>query len=149
MLEEALAVSGESEKASVVSKEIEKELFRIYNGISKDYKAKCRSLFLNLKDEKNPSLREKVYNGEISAAQLCTMSVQELASKELNEQRKKLADEATKRTMIARNECTTDQFRCSRCYKRECTYTELQTRSADEPMTVFVCCINCGHRWKM
>jgi len=104
---------------------------------------------LNLKDEKNPSLRERVNNGEISAAQLCNMSVQELASKELNEQRKKLADEATKRSMIAKNEATTDQFRCSRCNKRECSYSQLQTRSADEPMTVFVCCINCGHRWKM
>jgi len=52
MIEEALILTGESEKASVVAKEIEQELFKLYNGVSKDYKAKCRSLFLNLKDEK-------------------------------------------------------------------------------------------------
>ena len=30
----------------------------------------------------------------------------------------------------------------------KCTYYQLQTRSADEPMTTFVTCINCGNRWK-
>jgi DNA-directed RNA polymerase subunit M/transcription elongation factor TFIIS len=41
----------------------------------------------------------------------------------------------------------TDMFRCSRCKKRECTYYELQTRSADEPMTQFIRCLNCGKQW--
>ena len=30
----------------------------------------------------------------------------------------------------------------------QCSYYQLQTRSADEPMTTFVTCINCGARWK-
>lgn len=42
----------------------------------------------------------------------------------------------------------TDQFKCSRCYKRQCTYYEMQTRSADEPMTIFVRCLNCGKQWR-
>ena len=42
----------------------------------------------------------------------------------------------------------TDMFTCSKCKKNKCTYFELQTRSADEPMTTFVTCIECGHRWK-
>jgi transcription elongation factor S-II len=29
-----------------------------------------------------------------------------------------------------------------------CTYYQLQTRSADEPMTTFVTCVNCDNRWK-
>lgn len=48
-----------------------------------------------------------------------------------------------------RKAATTDQFKCGRCKKRECIYRELQLRSADEPMTVFVTCTNCGNRWKM
>ena len=43
----------------------------------------------------------------------------------------------------------TDQFKCARCKKRECTYHEVQTRSADEPMDLRIYCINCGHRWKI
>lgn len=42
----------------------------------------------------------------------------------------------------------TEMFRCSRCGKRQCTYYELQTRSADEPMTQFVRCLNCGKQWR-
>ena len=34
------------------------------------------------------------------------------------------------------------------CGKNKCTYYELQTRSADEPMTTFVSCLNCGNHWK-
>lgn len=48
-----------------------------------------------------------------------------------------------------RQAAITDQFKCGRCKKRECIYRELQLRSADEPMTVFVTCTNCGNRWKM
>ena len=43
----------------------------------------------------------------------------------------------------------TDSFKCGKCKKRECIYQELQLRSADEPMTIFITCLNCGHRWKI
>ena len=42
----------------------------------------------------------------------------------------------------------TDRFRCSRCQKKMTTYYEMQTRSADEPMTIFINCMNCGKQWK-
>ena len=43
---------------------------------------------------------------------------------------------------------STDKFKCGKCKSKECTYYQLQTRSADEPMTTFVTCITCGNRWK-
>jgi DNA-directed RNA polymerase subunit M/transcription elongation factor TFIIS len=42
----------------------------------------------------------------------------------------------------------TDLFTCYKCKKNKCTYYELQTRSADEPSTTFVTCLNCGNKWK-
>ena len=39
-------------------------------------------------------------------------------------------------------------FTCGRCKSIKTTSTQKQTRSADEPMTVFVLCLNCGNRWK-
>ena len=42
----------------------------------------------------------------------------------------------------------TDTFTCRKCKKNQCTYYQMQTRSADEPMTTFVTCIPCGNRWK-
>jgi len=44
-------------------------------------------------------------------------------------------------------EASTDNFTC-RCKSKKCTYFQLQTRSADEPMTTFVTCLDCGNRWK-
>lgn len=41
----------------------------------------------------------------------------------------------------------TDRWQCNSCKMRKCTFYELQTRSADEPMTLFIHCLNCGKRW--
>jgi transcription elongation factor S-II len=41
-----------------------------------------------------------------------------------------------------------NMFKCGRCKKNNCTYFQLQTRSADEPMTTFVTCLECNNRWK-
>jgi len=42
----------------------------------------------------------------------------------------------------------TSMFKCGKCKKNNCTYYQMQTRSADEPMTTFVTCLNCSKRWK-
>jgi transcription elongation factor S-II len=39
-------------------------------------------------------------------------------------------------------------YKCNRCGSDDTEDREKQTRSADEPMTVFVSCRNCGHKWK-
>ena len=39
-------------------------------------------------------------------------------------------------------------FKCKQCNSWDTTYTQKQTRSADEPMTTFVLCLKCGNRWK-
>lgn len=40
-------------------------------------------------------------------------------------------------------------FQCKKCKSRKTTYYSLQTRSADEPMTNFITCVECTNRWKM
>ena len=40
-------------------------------------------------------------------------------------------------------------FKCKKCGSRKTTYYSLQTRSADEPMTNYVTCVQCKNRWKM
>lgn len=46
-------------------------------------------------------------------------------------------------------EAMTDQFKCKKCHKRECVYYEQQMRSCDEPMSLFITCLTCGHRWRI
>ena len=113
------------------------------------YREKIRSLFLNLRDTANPMLRIHVLQGGIDAHALCTMSAEELKSKErLAEDRKLQEANLFAARGAAPQEAETDQFKCGKCKKRKCRYYQMQTRSADEPMTTFVTCVNCGNKWK-
>ena len=45
-------------------------------------------------------------------------------------------------------ESMTDRYKCRKCGSRKCSYYEVQTRSADEPMTQFITCLKCNTRWR-
>ncbi|KAG6547195.1 hypothetical protein Mapa_011447 [Marchantia paleacea] len=119
-------------------------------GLSKDAnKTKYRSIMFNLKDANNPDLRRRVLLGEIEPEQLMTMSVDDMASDQRKAENKKIKDKALfecERGLKAA--ASTDQFKCGKCKQRKCTYFQMQTRSADEPMTTFVTCVNCNNHWK-
>lgn len=117
--------------------------------VNADYRAKVRSLTLNLKDKKNPALRANVVSGSIASDQLVTMSAEEMASEEQKAERNALQMQNLFNAKGAEaQEAETDAFECGKCKKRKCRYYQKQTRSADEPMTTFVQCTNCGNRWK-
>jgi DNA-directed RNA polymerase subunit M/transcription elongation factor TFIIS len=48
----------------------------------------------------------------------------------------------------ANDEDYTGQFKCGKCKSVKTTYYQMQTRSADEPMTTYVTCKSCNNRWK-
>lgn len=58
------------------AEKIELTLFEDYGGVTDGYKNKVRSLILNLKNKRNPGLRESVVSGELSIKELCTMSIE-------------------------------------------------------------------------
>ncbi|CBI20933.3 unnamed protein product, partial [Vitis vinifera] len=84
--------------------EIEAELFKLFGGVNKKYKEKGRSLLFNLKDRNNPELRERVVAGEISPERLCSMTAEELASKELSEWRIAKAEELAQMVVLPDSE---------------------------------------------
>jgi DNA-directed RNA polymerase subunit M/transcription elongation factor TFIIS len=57
-----------------------------------------------------------------------------------------------KELIIEKNKTDNDdyegQFKCRKCGSKKTDYYQLQTRSADEPMTTYVTCKACGNRWK-
>ena len=64
--------------------------------------------------------------------------------------RKQLTKDAIRDAQLATSGGTnTSLLKCMKCRKSNCTYNQAQTRSADEPMTTFVYCNNCGNRWKV
>ena len=46
------------------------------------------------------------------------------------------------------NLAATDNYKCRKCKERRCKVTQLQLRSADEPMTNIVECLVCGFTFK-
>ncbi|KAG4302145.1 hypothetical protein PCK1_001417 [Pneumocystis canis] len=113
------------------------------------YRQKMRSLLLNLKDKNNPGLRKNVINGELSVPRLCTMTPQEMASKERREEDKKIEEMNLFKAQGAKPvKAVTDLFQCGKCRQRKVSYYQMQTRSADEPMTTFCECQICDNRWK-
>lgn len=108
------------------------------------YIEKLRTLIINLKDN---DLLANILSKELKAHEFVYMSHQELRP-ELWErliEEKKIKDENKYTPKI---EASTDNFICGKCKSKKCTYYQLQTRSADEPMTTFVTCLDCGNRFK-
>uniref|UniRef100_A0A8C6SS60 Transcription elongation factor A (SII), 3 n=1 Tax=Neogobius melanostomus TaxID=47308 RepID=A0A8C6SS60_9GOBI len=93
--------------------------------------------------------RVNVLARSIELSRIATMTSEEMASDELKQLRNVLTQEAIREHQMAKTSGTsTDMLQCSKCRKKNCTYNQVQTRSADEPMTTFVLCNECGNRWK-
>jgi len=105
------------------------------------YKNRLRSICFNMK---------QVYSGLISnlytCADLSLMTHQQIHPEHWDVLiKKKIERDDSKYSSTSRG--NTDDFTC-RCGSKECFAYQLQTRSADEPMTTFVTCTKCGKRWK-
>uniref|UniRef100_H3DR55 Transcription elongation factor A (SII), 3 n=1 Tax=Tetraodon nigroviridis TaxID=99883 RepID=H3DR55_TETNG len=130
--------------------EIEDHILLEIKATDMKYKNRVRSRISNLKDPKNPGLRKNVLAGTIALSRIASMSAEEMASDELKQLRNTLTQEAIREHQMAKTGgTTTDLLQCGKCKKKNCTYNQqVQTRSADEPMTTFVLCNECGNRWK-
>ncbi|XP_070315006.1 transcription elongation factor A protein 3 isoform X1 [Odocoileus virginianus] len=132
-----------------MASEIEDHIYQELKSTDMKYRNRVRSRISNLKDPRNPGLRRNVLSGAISAGLIAKMTAEEMASDELRELRNAMTQEAIREHQMAKTGgTTTDLFQCSKCRKKNCTYNQVQTRSADEPMTTFVLCNECGNRWK-
>jgi transcription elongation factor S-II len=109
------------------------------------YKDRLRSIYINM--QKSPILREQLISGEILPQNMAFMTHQEYNParwKELIE--KKMKRDASKYTDNI--QASTNMYTCKKCKSSRCTYYEMQTRSADEPATIFVTCLDCGKHWR-
>ena len=108
------------------------------------YINKLKVILFNLK---NPIILEKIKTKEILSKDIAFLTHLELLPEKWND---KLREKELRieNKFFPKIEASTDNFTCGKCKSTACTYYQLQTRSADEPMTTFVTCTNCGKRWK-
>ena len=114
------------------------------------YMNKCISIYSNLSKGsyiQNNYLLKNILEKKIDPESVANLSVYDIFPdnwKDLMDKKSKMDELKYK----LKPEAMTDQFKCRKCYSRSCSYYEVQTRSADEPMTQFITCLDCKNRWK-
>lgn len=109
------------------------------------YTDRFKSLWSNLKN--NQCLCNKIKNNEIDSNDVGSLTHQQMNPEgwaKLIEMKIERDNNNVKDNIDGASK----EFKCSRCKKRDTTYYQVQTRSADEPMTTFVTCLHCGNNWK-
>lgn len=133
----------------ILAGRIEECIYQEFKGTDNKYKNRLRSRVSNLGDVKNPYLRLNVLRGDIAPEKIARMTAEEMASDELKKEREKYTKEAINdHQMTLTSGTKTSEIKCPACKKFNVTYNQVQTRSADEPMTTFCYCNECGKRWK-
>jgi transcription elongation factor S-II len=108
------------------------------------YLQRLKTILYNIENE---DIKQKIINKNLTPQEFVFMNHQEMRPDKWNVliEKKKIIDENKYTPKI---EASTDDFTCYKCKSKKCTFYQLQTRSADEPMTTFVTCLNCSSRWK-
>lgn len=150
---------------SIKSRNIEKSIYNYIVKLSKNkniqrtwgndifrnlYLSKVRSIYSNLKSDsyiKNKNFLTLVQNDKIDIKNIANMSVYDIFPENWKETLE-LKSKKDKLKYELKPEAMTDAFKCRKCGSRSTSYYEVQTRSADEPMTQFITCLNCNNRWK-
>jgi DNA-directed RNA polymerase subunit M/transcription elongation factor TFIIS len=106
------------------------------------YKTKLNEILRCLNSE-NTFLINALLKNEITIEDLPYIKPQTLYKKQWDKTVTRLEHIEFKKNNMA----TTDSYECRKCKQRKCHLHQLQTRSADEPMTTFVTCAVCGNKW--
>jgi transcription elongation factor S-II len=108
------------------------------------YLDKFKTIYFTLK---NDVIRNKILNEQFLAKDIAYKTHQDFNPEQWE---KMMEDRKTRleNKYFPKVEASTDNFQCRKCKKNKCTYYQAQTRSADEPMTTFVTCLECGNQWR-
>lgn len=116
------------------------------------YKQRWLCLWYNLSHPDNDILRGDIRNGKLKTSAIASLPAEKLWPggpwcSALQESREREARKLSC-NKDALGEGYEGAFKCNKCKSKRTTYYQLQTRSADEPMTTFVTCHNCDKHWK-
>ena len=107
------------------------------------YRSRVIDLYNNLDPNNeriaNKTLRPAIINGDLEAYYVPFMTPQQMHPARWAKELEKIR--TIEETRNAKK--VTDIYKCKNCGQRQSTTTQMQTRSADEPATIFVTCLVC------
>ena len=107
------------------------------------------SVIINIDPESyvnNELLLRRLMNQEMLPHTLAFMKPEELFPERWDVFLKQQAIEKAKEDYVPTGYYT--QYKCGKCGACKTSITEVQIRSADEPMTQFITCLVCKHKWR-
>lgn len=116
------------------------------------YRSRAISIYENLLGaqsyvQNKENWKEKIVNGEITPKQFAEMTAVDMSPSRWKEALERMIE--TEKKLYSASQAASIFLWCSSCKKKaKCDYYQMQTRSADEPMTTFVTCLECNRRWK-
>lgn len=114
------------------------------------YLSKIRSIYSNIDENSyinNINFKKNILTNKVDIDNISSLPMYDIFPENWNY----LIEKKSKIDKIKKEfkpEAMTDQFKCRKCGGRSTSYYEVQTRSADEPMTQFINCLSCNNRWK-
>ena len=114
------------------------------------YANKCSGIYFNLTHPSSDMI-ERIKTGVLKTKNIADYKPFELWTTGPWAIQVQQSAEKQERLDIANNRVDENKkgmYQCGKCKSWNTTYFQLQTRSADEPMTTFVTCMNCEKRWK-
>lgn len=148
------------DKIAELAEDIEQHIYTLHSANQPKYKTCVRSKVSNLRNPKNEHLRQGLLSGSLDAEAFARMSVQEMASMELQQLREEYSSRGVSERQLPQGlEGTpTQKIRCRRCEGSDCTVTQVsrgtlflpswvRRGNPDEDAMTFVTCSGCGEQW--
>ena len=111
------------------------------------YMNKATNLLFNIRDTRNPGFIKAIVEKSVPLREIANLKADEI----FPELWKPIKEKIWKKEIIRGvgvDDINDGVEQCGKCKSMKTTYYSLQTRSADEPMTNFFTCHNCGKHWK-
>jgi len=172
-----LVISQKREDADIMklAKNVEKEILRVShyecnhygelimkapqneqysNNFIKLYENNIRTLLINLDKNNyvsNDNLMNNLLDGTFTPKQISEHIV-ECPQILFPNRNKKYFDYIEKQEEVAYDKsklAIESEYKCRKCKENKCAVNQAQLRSADEPMSILITCLNCGNRWRI
>lgn len=150
----ALGIGGGHERMVDLAREIEETIFSVSSEDKALYKRQAQQKVLVLGEpNEGKDLSVKLASGELSVKEFVQKEARDLFHKseihQLNQKAKDHSMQARQGDFYKQNlKLGISEFVCGKCKSQKIFTEQKQTRSADEPMTTFLTCQECNHKWK-